>query len=81
MTLPPLATFAPDFAGLEFEDYRFKDLSELMKMKEDKELMFGQVPALQVDGAMPPLGQSRTMLCSGMLTQGGRPAPLAARFA
>ena len=42
---------ALEFAGLAYEDYRFKDRSELTKMKEDKALMFGQVPALQVSAA------------------------------
>jgi len=35
-------------AGLEFEDFRFKDYQEFLAMKASGELMFGQVPALEV---------------------------------
>ena len=38
------------YAGLELEDYRFKDRAEFLAMKESGELRYGQVPALFVDG-------------------------------
>ena len=36
------------YAGIEFEDYKFENREEFLKMKESGELMFGQVPALKV---------------------------------
>jgi len=38
------------YGGIDFEDYRFADRTEFMKMKESGELQFGQVPALVVGG-------------------------------
>lgn len=37
------------YAGVELEDYRFKERAEFIALKESGRFMFGQVPALQVD--------------------------------
>merc|ERR1711879_416290 len=36
------------YVGHEFEDYKFENREEFIKMKESGELLFGQVPALKV---------------------------------
>jgi len=36
-------------AGIEFEDYRFKDYAEFLAKKQDGSLQFGQVPCLEVE--------------------------------
>eukprot|EP00931_Biecheleriopsis_adriatica_P088884 TRINITY_DN63110_c0_g1_i1.p1 TRINITY_DN63110_c0_g1~~TRINITY_DN63110_c0_g1_i1.p1 ORF type:complete len:229 (-),score=59.64 TRINITY_DN63110_c0_g1_i1:106-792(-) len=38
------------YAKIPFEDYRFKDRDEFIRMKQSGELQFGQVPALIVQG-------------------------------
>uniref|UniRef100_A0A7S3NMA8 Glutathione transferase n=1 Tax=Aureoumbra lagunensis TaxID=44058 RepID=A0A7S3NMA8_9STRA len=37
------------YAGVQFEDYRFKDRAEFMSLKESGRLQFGQVPALEIE--------------------------------
>ena len=74
------------YCNIPFEDYRFKSRDEFTKMKESGELMFGQVPALFVNGVI--LNQSAAILrYIGQLSQVHRPdkciypkQPLAAGF-
>eukprot|EP00943_MAST-04B_sp_MAST-4B-sp1_P006745 g6745.t1 len=74
------------YCNIPFEDYRFKSREEFTKMKESGELMFGQVPALFVNGAI--LNQTAAILrYIGQLSQMHRPdkciypkQPLAAGF-
>ena len=49
------------YVGLELDDYRFKDRSEFMEMKQNGTLAFGQVPMLEIDGTKK-LPQSAAIL-------------------
>ncbi|KAJ8599923.1 hypothetical protein CTAYLR_002867 [Chrysophaeum taylorii] len=48
------------YAGIPFEDYRFKDREEFLAMKTSGKLVFGQVPALEVEDVI--LTQSTAIL-------------------
>jgi len=55
------------YCNIPFEDYRFKSREEFLTMKKSGELMFGQVPALQVTPKDSPedstiLNQSAALL-------------------
>eukprot|EP00944_MAST-04C_sp_MAST-4C-sp1_P007185 g7185.t1 len=77
---------ALSYCNIPFEDYRFKSRDEFHEMKKSGALMFGQVPALFVDGVI--LNQSAAILrFIGRLSQIHRSdkciypkAPLAAAF-
>ncbi len=60
------------YCNIPFEDYRFKSRDEFIQMKESGTLMFGQVPALFIDGVI--LTQSAAILrYVGKLSQIHRP--------